>query len=365
MSLAKLPSKPNHSRLANLVAQQRARRALLAIVQPLVQRCALRWAQALARTWTAPFARTFFISIGFSLFLLIGTRVEAAEPMRVLNFPPDKNYGQINVLKKDWNPSKSGKGFTNESYIARGQIKIARDKNLSLVGSYALSEHLDVLQKLPPDSFARLDLGKLSIQSRDLANISHLTGLRQLDLDQTDIDDSALQYIKPLNNLRFLSISRTLLKGSTLGKLTALTKLERLHISHCDMDPANFCVLPKLKTLKFLHLGSDKVSDHTIDFLILLTKLEDLGLDGNNAITDSGVKKLACLTSLHFLNLADSKVTAGGVMALKGLPLLSIRLGCTRVTLASQTMLKKAFPGCSIEIDKSHETPIEVFAPLH
>src|SRR6202040_45837 len=102
---------------------------------------------------------------------------------------------------------------------ARGQIKIARSKNLSLTGSYALSEHPEVLKKLPAYSLARLDLGKLSIQSKALANISHLTGLRTLDLDQTDIDDAALQYIKPLTNLQHLSISRTMIKGKTLSDL--------------------------------------------------------------------------------------------------------------------------------------------------
>jgi hypothetical protein len=296
---------------------------------------------------------------------LIETGPAAAEEMRVLNFPPNESYGQINVLNKGWLPAGIGKDITSETYIARGPVKVARSKTLALVGSFALGEHLDVLKNLPADAFGRLDLDKLSVQSSDLANISHMTGLRNLDLDSTDINDTGLKYIKPLTNLQYLSISRTMLKGKTLGELTALTKLERLHLSHCDLDLSNLNLVSKLKTLRSLHLSSSQLTDASLQFLTPLTNLEELDLAGNNAITDYGVRKLACLKSLHHIDLADSKVSEAGILALKGLPLVSIKLGDTRVTAASQRKLTMAFPKCLIEYAKSHQTPVDVFGPLH
>ncbi len=255
--------------------------------------------------------------------------------------------------------------MTNEAYAARGQIIITGNKRLSLDGSYALGQHMAVLKKLPANSFVKLDLGKLGIESRDLANISHLTGLQSLDLAQTDIDDAALQYLKPLTNLQFISFSQTLVKGHTLGELANLPKLVRLHLSHCDMDPSTLSALSKFKSLVHLHIDSDKVSDSTIDSLLPLKQLEDLTMDGNTTITDTGVKKLVCLKNLHHLSLNDSKVTCAGIMTLKLLPLTALHVASTRVTIGSLTTLRNAFPHCEIEMSKTPNTPIEVFAPLH
>ena len=66
-----------------------------------------------------------------------------------------------------------------------------------------------------------------------------------------------------------------------------------------------------------------------------------------------------------FLPYGSKSLPKSGILALKGLPLVSIKLGDTRVTVASQSKLSKAFPKCVIEYAKTHETPVEVFEPLH
>jgi Leucine Rich repeat len=320
-------------------------------------------------TLTNPFTSTISLCLVLVLVLALATGATAlpaaAEDMRVLNFPTDNDYGKLYVLDKSWKPADTGVVYTNEMYVARGQIKVARSKTLSLVGAYAMLDHIDVLKKIPADALIRLDLGKLTLQSKDLVNISHLTGLRSLDLDGTDVDDSAIQFIKPLTNLQFLSVSRTMLKGKTLGELSVLKQLQRLHVSHCDLDKTNLPNVSKLATLRYLHLGSDKITDAGIDCVLALTNLWDLSLDGNADITDSGVKKLAVLKNLHYLNLTDSNVSEAGILSLKGLPLAALKLGNTRIGLASKTKLKKAFPKCIIEHGQVHRMTPEMFDPLH
>jgi hypothetical protein len=57
-----------------------------------------------------------------------------------------------------------------------------------------------------------------------------------------------------------------------------------------------------------------------------LAALEWLDLDGNDEVTDAGLKELAGLTSLQSLNLARTKVTKVGVDQLKkALPECQIR----------------------------------------
>jgi len=305
-------------------------------------------------------------SISLALLAIALCRpVYADGEMRVLTFPQDQTYGNIYVLQPGWDASGISVSITNERYPVRGTIKIDKSKKLSLIGTYALSEHMEVLKPLPPDSLTRLDLGRLPITSASLVNIKHLTGLKVVDLDQSDVDDSGLQHLKGLTNLECLSVSRTLVRGTSLSVLVPMTKLKRLHIGHCDLAPGALAVLVKLKALRFLHLGTTGINDATLDYVKPLTALRDLTIDGNKGITDKGLAKIKQFKQLTYLNLIDTNVTEAGLLGLKGLPLAVLKIQNTKVNILSRDKLKAAFPTCKIEMSGETSIPREVFAPLH
>jgi len=290
----------------------------------------------------------------------------AADTMRTLTFPEDQSYGSIYVAQDGWRPYRIGTAITNERYQARGTIKIEKGKRLWLVGNFALSEHMEILKQLPPDALTKLDLGRLPIDGKSLANLKHLTSLQMLDLDQTDVDDQGMQYIKGLKNLEFLSLSRGLITGKTLSEISTLTKLKRLHIGHCELIPQSLAVLIKLKALRYLHLGCTGLNDATLDYVKPLVNLVDLTVDGNKGITDKGLAKLKQLKQLVFLDLVDDpKVTEAGLLGLKGVPLITLKVQKTGVNQLALDKLKKCFPGCSIEIGGTGKYPSNFFAPLH
>jgi len=290
----------------------------------------------------------------------------AADTMRTLTFPQDQSYGSIYVAQDGWRPYRIGTAITNERYQARGTIKVEKDRRLWLVGNFALSEHMEILKQLPPDALSKLDLGRLPIDGKSLANIKHLSALQMIDLDQTDVDDQGMQYIKSLKNLEFLSISRTLITGKTLSEISSLTKLKRLHMGHCELAPQSLAVLTKLKALRFLHLGCTGLNDTTLDYVKPLVNLVDLTIDGNKGITDKGLAKLKQFKQLVFLDLVDDpKVTEVGLLGLKGVPLVTLKVQKTGVNSLALDKLRKCFPGCSIDIGKEGKFPSTLFAPLH
>ncbi len=61
--------------------------------------------------------------------------------------------------------------------------------------------------------------------------ISTLTGLKCLDLQETEIDGSAMPYINKLTNLQYLKASGTKIRGDELAKFPGLSKLNNLTAS--------------------------------------------------------------------------------------------------------------------------------------
>jgi internalin A len=66
-------------------------------------------------------------------------------------------------------------------------------------------------------------------------------------------------------------------------------------------------------------------------------------------VTDAGMKELAALQKLTFLNLSNTKVTDAGLKELAGLKSLYIlSLEGTRVTAEGVEKFQKALPNCQI-----------------
>jgi hypothetical protein len=107
--------------------------------------------------------------------------------------------------------------------------------------------------------------------------------------------------------------------------------------------------LAVLKSLQFLELRGTKVTDAGLKELAGLESLQFLELRGRK-VTDAGVKELAGLKSLQSLWLSMTKVTDTGLKELAGLKSLRyLDVAGTKVTDAGVMELRKALPNCTIK----------------
>jgi internalin A len=107
--------------------------------------------------------------------------------------------------------------------------------------------------------------------------------------------------------------------------------------------------LAGLKQLQWLNLTNTKVTDVGLKPLARLKHLRELDLR-NTKVTDAGLKPLAGLKHLRELDLRNTKVTDAGLKHLAGLKQLQLLLlSNTRVTDKGIADLKKVLPNLVIE----------------
>ena len=87
--------------------------------------------------------------------------------------------------------------------------------------------------------------------------------------------------------------------------------LRRSHVGDTDLPH-----IGQLSTLRRLHLEDNAISDAGLRALAKLTNLEYLNLYGNSGITDASVETLASLPSLKRLYVWGTQLTPAGVKAL-------------------------------------------------
>jgi hypothetical protein len=281
-----------------------------------------------------------------------------------LQFPKDLSVGRLILLRPDWLAYEQ---FAKGTPLAeaRGTVRVSGKQPLMLRANDFLSQHMTCLKSAPGNSLACLILEGLSIQNSDLAQIAHLTGLRRLELTETDIDDAALSNLSKLTNLEYLSLSSTLVKGNSLEHLNS-NHLKNLHLGSLNLSAKAFRTISNFKELRWLSLGRSRVLNEGLAEVARLPMLEVLDIAENIDINDAGIKKLIALKRLRRLDVANTAVTPSGILALKGLDLKWIKLSSQYKNESTNRKLQKAFPHAGIEFDKDHHRiPAEMFAPLH
>ncbi|MEN6471774.1 MAG: leucine-rich repeat domain-containing protein [Clostridiaceae bacterium] len=165
------------------------------------------------------------------------------------------------------------------------------------------------------------------LTSKDLAEISGMTGLESLDISGAKLV-SDLSTLSGLTNLKYLDASLTAVKDLT--PLKDLTNLEFLNLTETDIFldvPQCLAPLSGLVDLEYLYLSHTTAArDFVIDDLSPLagmTKLRMLTLSG---IKVSDLSPLSGIKTLRFLNLKDAVYDTPEVV-----DMLS-RSGCTLLT---------------------------------
>jgi hypothetical protein len=286
---------------------------------------------------------------------------------RELNFPVDVSIGRLVLLDKNF--SLLDKHLVGKPLAeARGKVLVPVGKPIMLLANDALSDRASCLDKLPADALTAILLQCTEVGDEQIAHLRHLTGLRYADFRNTNLSDRGLASLSGLTNLGYMDISHTAIHGLTLGKLQNLKKLRFLNIGFNALDRKAFSQLATLKEpeLEMLIASACGVQDSDLPFLAAFTSLHTLELTDSKAIDDSNLAALKALKRLAILDLRGSRVTIRGIFALQGLPLLAVTLPSAIPSLDEQKKLKGLMPGLRINFEHPQRSiSKDLFAPLH
>jgi len=201
-------------------------------------------------------------------------------------------------------------------------------QNFSLGRLYARDEYVDELLigeatgDLCVDADARLTLKIRTDVKLDLSSLTSFEpdSLFALSLANTQITDEQLKYVAHLSKLKSLYLQHTNLKGWGFVHLRGLTSLRNLSLWWTKVTDEYFIYLSELVSLEALNLSSTRITDHALSHLQNLAKLENLDLWGTNT-GDKCLNYLKAMPSLTVLGLANTRITDAGLAHLSQLPL--------------------------------------------
>jgi Leucine-rich repeat (LRR) protein len=232
---------------------------------------------------------------------------------RVVHFPKDRSLGQLYIkdagsvkrLNYWFHWTDTGEAALQYLGEAQGEVHVPAGKRLFLTVRQTGWKDLSWFSKLGPDDLYGLGFSVLLAEpdkpsDQCMEHIAHLTGLKHLGLDRTDVTDKGFKYVANLSSLEYLSIPYRV----------------------TDAGMAYVAELPLLKRLYFGELGS-QVTDAGLHHLAKLTALEELALWGER-MGDAGLVHLRGLPRLEYLCLYSTHFTDNGLVHLQNLPALRI-----------------------------------------
>jgi hypothetical protein len=166
----------------------------------------------------------------------------------------------------------------------------------------------------------------------------------RIDLAKSDVADAGLKRLAGLKNLETLELSDTKITAQGLKNLAGLKKLTTIRLEERQMSDAN---LRALREAGLLHAVSAASADRKRPTSAL--EVTSLSLC-RGPLTDAGLKELAELKNLTWLDLRDTQVTDAGLKELAALKSLErLLLQGNRVSRAGVADLQKALPKCKID----------------
>ena len=259
-----------------------------------------------------------------------GQMAFAQAEARTIHFPAHRSMGTLYTLNwkvvdassdDDWEPLCE----------ATGDVTVPAGKVLRLNLSKEAGNDLSPLSALRPDDLIMLHCFRVEMSDDQMRHISHLTGLKEINLHGTNILGTGLKYLAGLKSLKKLWLGGTHVGDNELSCLLNLPSLEGLGLSDTPTTDAGMVVVGKITSLEVLSLSAG-VSDEGLAQLKNLTNLRWLST-GDRGVTDKGLACLAALTNLEYLCLEGAQVSDGGLIHLKNMSKLkSLRLYGTRVT---------------------------------
>ncbi len=258
--------------------------------------------------------------------------------------------------KPNWKPE-----FAHPSRASVENVKRVQGNGPVTKSDIALMRHLPNLKRL------WIQQPFYPISNDVLAEISRLHQFEELFLQQVELDGGALRTLSACPSLRHLSLTHTSLSDDELthlpdfGRLTGLnlfqtgsaglehvarcSELEGLNLDQARITDADVPLLARLPKLRILGLHRTVLTDHGARTLVNSCRdLTILTISGNN-LTDAVLPDIASLPALQRLVLMDQPITDDGLRELKKCTTLEfLAVQNTKVTAAGIAELQRSNP---------------------
>jgi len=238
---------------------------------------------------------------------------DAALPERVLHFPTDRSIGSLTsrparpeeptYVPRYWYRDGDWEWLGE----ARGDVVVPAGHQVAFsAGSLREWRDLSPLLKLQPDDLYKLSIhGSYTGGSKPgdscMEYVAHLTGLRALDLENTNISGAAMKHVSGMKELLWLTIPGRM-DDNGMAFIAELPALRGLYIKENRITDAGLAYLPKLASLEELELGGGKITDSGLVHLARLPNLKFLLLWGKS-FTNDGFRHLKNMPNIEVLNL--------------------------------------------------------------
>lgn len=337
------------------------------------------------------------------LELYPGNRV----PKRILHFP--KRIGKLYVLTVSPDCSFNRQKLIGDAF---GIVEIPENTCVFLDVSFEGLKNISFFKYLKANDVDAISLANngsgYSIGDNEMAAISHLTGLRYLNVEQSDITDKGIEKIAGFKELRGLNVSHSLVTPRCAKIIGTFSKLFSLEMDGLKMDDRAIADLSGLTELRsgffrggiitasgvknmarwnkliFLRLTGNRLGDAGTASLPAMDRvfeinvescgLTDIGFQSfskystltklfakGNKIGVSGINSLAKCKSLNFLDISGEPLSLPAVQALRNIKSLSTAQ--FNVTPGTESLAVKSLPGIEVRFPKPR-LPLEFFEPL-
>jgi len=225
-----------------------------------------------------------------------------------------KHWSITNGLKRDYCfPKKEMLGSLltagGEKYDAIAERSVPNDEPIGFVANDNLINRPDYLAKFQPDELALLDLNCSTVKSPEFFKaIGNLTGLKYLNLYDTQFRPNDYPMLSKLRQLRYLNLAWTKADLRELVRYLQPDNLWALDVSGAVESrdfTRNISRFPKLKQLVLCRCH---LKDKDIEYL-RQAKLNSLCLMLNYELTDKSIEMLSSSKTLTRLDLSALKIT--------------------------------------------------------
>ncbi len=251
---------------------------------------------------------------------------EARLPEWVLHFPGERAVGNIRVQDEDLVIPEVTAGF-HPGYVyaeseflslAQGDVRIPAGQRvfLTLGGTGATRQVcLEALRSLDPNALCSLSfMPPIYLDDGLMPAVVRLTGLRELVLVSARLTPKGWAMLAQLPKLERLYTPQGM-SDVVMVQIADAQSLKDLSIMSSRMTDAGLASIAKLRSLEVMHLeGNDQMSNDGLKALTQLLALRHLRLMG--PFTDRAMMHLAAMPALRVLWLDTTNVTDAGLQRL-------------------------------------------------
>lgn len=317
--------------------------------------------------------------VGYGVLINPGhiKRAPATMAARTLIFPDKQSVGTLTLYDDPRQESRNSTQFTRVK--CQGVVKIPPGKFIVYRPNDRFFTDPTALAKIPPDGIDCIRLKFYAMTDSEdgggdkaLAYLTHLTGLKYIDLDRAEVTDKGVSTLKPLKNIEQISAFGTMITGTCFKDLSTMSKLKVLNLQNNHILPESIKQIPlSFPALQVLNLGHTVLTDKTLAPVARLSQLEQLEISANPGITDGAIPHIVALKNLKRLDIESTAITGKGLLKLSPLKDLQVIVADASSFKGNDAaLLKKQIPGATLRLvikqkrNEDNEEIKSIFGPM-